>query len=161
MRCLLRQVSSPPGGQLLHQSLHHRYEERSITGLISIDECSETVIRIVDDRPLTYIVVDALDECDRENRWELINAFEHILQDSSSLVKIFVTSRDDQDLVLAMNNYPEVRIEATDNQDDISHYVSHSVDQLIREKKMLPTQGVPDKLRAQIKQRLCEGAQGM
>jgi hypothetical protein len=43
------------------------------------------------------IVVDALDECDSDTRWELVEALESITE-SASLVKVFVSSREEGDL---------------------------------------------------------------
>lgn len=51
---------------------------------------------------MTTIVIDALDECNSNERQYLLDSIEQILQDSFSLVKIFVSSRDDQDIVCTL-----------------------------------------------------------
>lgn len=128
---------------------------------MSTDECNDLLVRVLNERDLTFIVVDALDECNKETRQDIVQAFERLLQDTSSLVKIFVTSRDDLDLIHAMNAYLDVRISAADNHNDISRYIRHSLDDCIRTQKLLPTQKVSDELRVQIEQSLIEKAQGM
>ena len=47
----------------------------------------------------TYVVVDALDECPEAERKELVMALKgHVSLNSESVVKVFVTSRDEKDL---------------------------------------------------------------
>ena len=145
----------------MHQSLTNRYQQHDSAGALALDESVDTLIDIVNDRSLTYLVVDALDECDKDSRADLVNSFSRLLRKSSGLVKIFVSSRNDQDLVMHMDAYPDIVIEARDNQDDILHYVGSSVDRLIHEKKLLATEIVSDSLREEVKQTLTEGAQGM
>ena len=161
MRCLLRQLASPQDACSIHPALKDRYEKRSTAGPITLDEATNLVAQIVDDRVMTYIIVDALDECNRDNRHDLLIAFMKLLQQAAGLLKIFVTSRDDQDLVSIMNTYPEIRISAADNKADISHYVVHSVEDLISKKRLLPTQGISSDLKAKIVRSLQDGAQGM
>ncbi|KAL9053328.1 MAG: hypothetical protein Q9162_004828 [Coniocarpon cinnabarinum] len=162
LRCLVRQVATLSGKQI-HQTLKERYDKRSIAGPIHTAdrECEDMISCIACDRALTYIIVDALDECSRDTRQDLVNALGGILRKSSSLVKIFVSSRDDVDLVLSMRDYPEIRIEAADNEQDIAFYISHKLGELTADKKLLPAEGVSTSLREQIERRLCEGAQGM
>ncbi|KAI9666864.1 MAG: hypothetical protein M1831_001369 [Alyxoria varia] len=154
LRCIVRQAANPPKEASVHQSLNHRYEEHGSAGTLSLDESIDTMIDIVKDRCLTYVVVDALDECAKDTRQDLVNAFSRLLQESSGLVKLFISSRDDLDIVLHMNAYPDIKIEAQDNKDDILRYVESSVDRLICEKKLLPTETVTDSLREEIKQSL-------
>ena len=69
------------------------------------------------------IIIDALDECDPARRHELLLALERIRDESVNLVKMFVSSRDDQDIVRRLNNSPDVFIHATDNCEDIENFV--------------------------------------
>ena len=161
LRCLLRQVASPSGQRFVHESLQRRYEQQSTLGSLSMDECVDLLKHVVDDCSLTYLFVDALDECNKEERQDLIQAFEQLLQETSSLVKIFVTSRDDQDIVLAMNTYPGVCISAVSNLDDITSYVKYALDEKIRTRKLLPTQKISDELKEHIERTLIDKAQGM
>lgn len=130
---------------------------------MSIDDATETLSEIISDRPLTYIIIDALDECEKETRQDLALALAlaRMLEHCTSLVKIFVSSRDDQDIKVSMDRYPEIKIQARDNKDDIRLYVENTVDRLILDRKLLPTDTVSDDLRLLIKERLRDGAQGM
>ena len=76
------------------------------------------------------------------------------------MVKVFVSSRDDMDIVRHLAGCPNVQISAKSNQDDIATFVRIEVDKQI-EKRRLLSGHVSDALRHKIKQVLCDQAQGM
>ena len=162
LRSLVRQASDLPGGPPLHAKLKERYNKRRVTGDVSAKEATDIIIDTIEDRPLTYIVIDALDECDRQKRDTLVDSLKTILAKSTSMVKIFVTSRDNhQDITWSMNGYPALCIDASKNQADIDHYVQYSVKNAIERKKLLPTEKVDRDLQQRIEESLCNGAAGM
>ena len=124
-------------------------------------ETVEMTLLILRERQITYLIIDALDECERSVRSDLIEALERMLSETPNLLKIFASSRDDQDIVVTMNHYPNVQIHAVDNQDDIEYFVNHEVDRLVERKRLLPTQKMPPHLCEKIKKTLREGARGM
>ena len=158
----MRQASDLPGGPPLHNALQDRFGKKRTAGSIDGEEATDILLQGISDRPITYIFIDALDECDRETRDVLIESIEKILTESSSLVKIFLTSRNDRpDLTSALKHYPEVRIDASSNGADIDSYVREGVGEAIRKRRLLPTEGVTDDLRLKIEESLGHGAQGM
>jgi hypothetical protein len=162
LRSLVRQVSDLPGGPPLHQSLEKRFERRRVAGEISSDEAIEIIIATIQKRSLTYIIVDALDECDNESRGILIDTLKHIVAQSRSLVKVFVTSRTSPaDIRVAMSGFPALLIDASRNMEDIRRFVVSEVDSAIKKKKLLPSETVTAELRQQIIRSLCDGASGM
>ena len=70
----------------------------------------------------TTIVIDALDECDKTSRADLLQALERIVHYSSNLVKVFMSSRNDQDIVRHLEHYPNIEITASKNQADIVNF---------------------------------------
>lgn len=162
LRSLLRQVLDLPGGAPLHQTIKDRYDQRPVEGDVSAEEASDIIVSIIEGRPITYIVIDALDECDRRKREVLVDALKAILTQSNCLVKIFVTSRENhQDIVWSMNGYPALCIDASRNQADIVHYVQHSVQGAIDKRKLLPTEPMTADVQQAIVDSLCNGADGM
>ncbi|KJX98386.1 hypothetical protein TI39_contig414g00007 [Zymoseptoria brevis] len=142
LRSLVRQASEPPGGAL-HSTLRARFESRRTAGEILGDEATEIIIETIKDRHMTYIVIDALDECDPQTRDVLIDALIEIPSRSTSLVKIFVTSRDTRTHITSrMNVYPAVAIDASRNQADVDLYVRRSVRTAIEKNKLLRTEKV-------------------
>ena len=162
LRSLMRQSSNLPKGPPLHPSVEERYNNRRAAGDLTAKEATDIILHTIEQRPITYIIVDALDECDRQRREILIDCLKDILAKSSSLVKIFVTSRDNhQDIVLSMEGYPALCIDASCNQADINYYVQYSVKNAIDKRKLLPTEGVANDLQQKIEDSLCHGAAGM
>ena len=65
---------------------------------LSVEDCTRLILELTKDSPAT-IIVDALDECDEETRYELLEALDKIIADSLEVVKVVVSSRDDVDIV--------------------------------------------------------------
>lgn len=69
---------------------------------------------------MTTIVIDTLDECDPEKREMLLDGIESVLQKNSfRLVKVFLSSRDDQDIVCTLRDYPHLDLVSCRNSGDI------------------------------------------
>lgn len=110
---------------------------------------------------MVTIVIDAVDECDPLLRDDLLETLEDIIQNSPTLVKIFVSSRDDQDIVCHLEGYPNLELSSERNSDDINNFLIFETDRLIQRRKLLRHTSDRDGLRSLIIERLREGAQGM
>ena len=129
-------------------------------GPLTLDESTALIIELSQERPLTTIIIDALDECDISSRGDLLDALSRILQDSCSLVKILVSSRPDADIVCHFSDCLNIQVEASQNQADVEYYVISEVEYLINRKKLLRG-NVPEKLKQTIANYLREQAKGM
>lgn len=140
------------------------YERRRSNGFaagsLSSAESVALILEMVKCRPLTTIIIDALDECDPRRRSELLEALTEILETSAGLIKILVSSRDDGDIVCHLSGCLNLTIKANNNQSDIDRFVDSEVDQMIRSKKLLLGRISPD-LTLQIKHTLRDQAHGM
>ncbi|KAK8138074.1 hypothetical protein PG984_001454 [Apiospora sp. TS-2023a] len=126
---LIRQLASLDSGKPLLPPVVSQYQN-ALDGYAgfedqswTVDECREVLIELLDEYPAVTIVIDALDEVDSEDRYELTEALAELLQMSKSLVKIFVSSRDNPDIALALEGSPNVYIEADDNAIDIEAFM--------------------------------------
>ncbi|KAG9386664.1 Arp Ankyrin repeat protein [Pyrenophora tritici-repentis] len=126
-----------------------------------MDETLNLVLQLIAQYPLTTIVIDAMDECDPQKRHELLKALEKILQNSSSLVKIFVSSRNDQDIVLRLRNYPNLEIDSRRNCDDIARFVNEQVEELVQDGRLLSYSDSETEMKKLIVGKVIEGAAGM
>jgi hypothetical protein len=126
---------------------------------LTLEECVEHILALLEINPAT-IIIDALDECDPARRHELLLALFRIHEESASLVKVFVSSRDDQDIVRQLDKSPDVFIHATDNYEDIENFVYIQVNKSIKDKTLL-SGNVTEELKNRIICSLIEGAQGM
>ncbi|KAK2769746.1 ankyrin repeat-containing protein [Colletotrichum kahawae] len=84
------------------------------------DESFSVLLKLMEIYPSITIVLDALDEVNQEDRQELLDILSKLLQESSGLLKIFISSRDNYDISHHLSGSPNVYIEASDNAGDIS-----------------------------------------
>ena len=110
---------------------------------------------------MTIIIVDALDECDPLRRQNLLDAFEHILKESVGLVKIFVSSRNDQDIVYSLRGYPNMEVSSEKNTADIKTYVETETMRLVKTGQLLRNSREKEKMTASIIEQVSGGADGM
>ena len=167
LRCIANQLSCLGADQPLPSPTRRLYQRRAefgdLSSLLSLEDCTELIIALTADRPLTIIVLDALDECIHNRLDDLLDALKRIVRHSSRIIKIFVSSRNDHRLVhqlAELEDYLGIEIEATHNRTDISTFVRHNVDHLINKRRLLYGE-VPDNLKERIVSVLCDKAQGM
>lgn len=145
------------------------YREREIDECLylslGLDESKDLILELTASFEQTVICIDALDECNKDTRGKLLFALQQILRSSAlgpakSIVKVFVTSRDDDDIVLKLEGTPNVYIRSSDNTSDISYFVETEIESCIREKKLLRG-SVEEGLKTRIIRALVDGAHGM
>jgi hypothetical protein len=162
---IARQLSSlEPGKPLLKPTLD-LYKKKEAEGFgfrsIQIEESCALIMQLIEQYPLATIVIDALDECNPEKRYDLLKALEKILRESSTLVKIFVSSRDDHDIVFRLQRYPNLEIKSDRNNDDIVAFVKDQTEQLIEEGKLLQLSDYQTEMKELIIKKVIDGAGGM
>ena len=128
---------------------------------LDLDDSRDLIIRLVEDYSMTTIVVDALDECDPSTRQSLLDALERILKESSGLVKIFVSSRNDQDIVCSLRDYPNMVISSDKNTADIKAFVKTETMKLVKSGQLLRNSRAKDGMAASIIEQISNGADGM
>ena len=164
LRSLVRQLACLTSDGPILEPIRELYESRERNGFaagpLTLEESTALIIQLSQERPLTTIVIDALDECDLSSRGDLLDALSRILQDSCSLVKILVSSRANVDIVCHFSDYLNLKIEASRNQGDIEYYINLQVHNLIDRKKLLYGK-ISEELKQTIKRVLREQAQGM
>lgn len=164
MSALVKQLSCLEIGSHLQASVVSMYTARKKSGFssnsLSFQESLDLIISLTSAYSQTLIVVDALDECDPLKRRRFLDALETIIKFSSGLVKIFVSSRDDNDIVRRLDGVPNLWIEAKDNKDDIERFVESEIARCIESGELLD--GVVDNgLQGKIIESLTQGSQGM
>ena len=161
---ILRQLSCvKPGAPILSPVIekYKRHGEGFKSNGLDPDDSRDLIIRLIEDYSMTIIVVDALDECDPVRRQNLLDAFEHILKESVGLVKIFVSSRNDQDIVYTLREYPNMEISSDKNTADIKAYVETETMRLVRTGQLLRNSRAKEKMTASIMKQISGGADGM
>lgn len=125
----------------------------------------ESFVSLIKDLSEVYLVFDALDECPKEGRGEVLGFINDVLsqKDISCHVKIFVTSRRENDIAEAFrqHNRPTIYIQAERVAADIKTYVRSQVE-IFREGKNGRRLYIDsDELKENIVQTLTEKAEGM
>lgn len=111
---LLRQlIASTP--KMLN-TVRERYYARDTQGRISLRDAISMIAEISNERAVTYILIDALDEC-WEERGELCEALGTLVQESTGLIKILMSSRHASDLVQSFREYPNIAVGAANPED--------------------------------------------
>ncbi|KAK2006247.1 hypothetical protein LZ32DRAFT_517469, partial [Colletotrichum eremochloae] len=79
-----------------------------------------------------FIVIDALDECDQQRLYELLEALDEIARQSKEIIKIFFSSRDDLDIVSTVS----IAVPDSNIQEDTNTFIKEEVKRLT-EKRLL------------------------
>ncbi|KAL8715327.1 MAG: hypothetical protein Q9225_006404 [Loekoesia sp. 1 TL-2023] len=164
---LLRQLTGrdthlPLRGSVASE-FQRRREQADETGAqilrLSMEEVITHILDITADDPIT-IVIDALDEVDESERDNLFSSFERLTQESNNVVKIFVSSRNDGDIVDRFEQHTNVGIKKGMNGEDIKKFAEEKVQEAIKTRRLLRGRVSPN-LQSDIIETLISRAQGM
>lgn len=162
---IARQLSSTRHSRtLLHPTiaLYECYEEGSFSQeSLGLDESCDLILQLAALYPMVTIIIDALDECNPETRKDLVQALQDIILKSPTLVKILVSSRDDQDIVYRLTKYPNLEISSARNGNDIVRYVESQTASLVKAGDLLRYSTRKDEIRSKIVCELSNKADGM
>ena len=140
LRSIVRQLSISGPHARLSKFVAEKYTERErkhfVDGPLRLDECVDLIINLTEQYTSTTIIIDALDECDVTTRHSLLAALSSIMQ-HGSLTKILVSSREDKDITLQLQELPNLYIKASDNAKDIDRYVHFKVEQAVADRRLL------------------------
>ena len=129
LRSFVRQLSMTRDGGAIQTSAVQLYKKKRQKGFASGDldkeECVDLLLQHVNAYPQTTLILDALDEC--EHNLEIIKVFDHLICVSLKPIKIFISSRPDENIKERFEKGPNVSIKATDNQDDIAKFVNEKL----------------------------------
>ena len=165
LRSILEQLSSSDADLPIRDPVVNAYKEKKNESKgrkpqkLTLDEAVDVILALLETNP-AIIVIDALDECDSARRQLLFLALQKIIRRSANLVKVFVSSRDDHDIVHRLSNSPNLYINSNDNGKDIERFVHSQLDQRIKD-EMLLCGVVSQSLKDHIIETLIAKAKGM
>ena len=126
----------------------------------STKQCTKLIHTLASTCTLTNIVIDGLDECDSQTRCKLLLALKGLMQQSGTIVKVFISSRDEWDIMSQLESMPNYFVRPSDSLEDIKAYVLWEVDQSILENRLLGGK-ISEDLRLYISDTLIDRANGM
>lgn len=130
-------------------------EARENASDLSFDECKQQLLESLNLYPKTTLVLDALDECDPDSRDLLIKAINFLLSESKRPLKVFISSRPDEDIRLQFLTRPNIEIQAKDNEVDVKTFVN---ERIVKSKGL---ESISLSLREDIVKTLLHRSQGM
>lgn len=102
LQALVKQMSVVLPG--LPKSVVATYDGKDAEGLASVpldfNGSFDLLVSLLDLYPQTTLIIDGLDESDPSLRGQLLNRLEAIIHSSASIIKFFISSRDDADIKL-------------------------------------------------------------
>jgi nucleoside-triphosphatase THEP1 len=165
MRSILEQLSCSGEDLPIREPVVQAYDAKKKEargrkpGKLELEEVVKTVLKLLESNPAT-IVIDGLDECDPTKRQELLDSLETIIADSDNIVKVFLSSRDDHDLVHRLSKTPNLYIRASDNKEDIENFVKTRVDEAVAKDRII-CGSVSQTLKETISESIVQKASGM
>ena len=126
---------------------------------LDIDEAVKIMLALTAENTAT-IIVDALDECQLQSRWQLFKALDRLVYESGNLVKVFVSSRDDGDILKKLKHSPKIPIAVSDNHEDIDRFTRSEIAQTFSDGRLL-NGGISSRFEQHIISTLIRDARGM
>ncbi|TGO55838.1 hypothetical protein BOTNAR_0236g00050 [Botryotinia narcissicola] len=170
LRSILEQISSNTAELPIRKPVVEVYKnlKKENRGLspqerLSLDETTEVLLKILQVDPFC-VVIDALDECDPSERYSVIESLKTIIDESANVVKVFISSRRDNDIVSQFEESPCISIQPSHISKDIEDYVRKEVSEAMEKKRIVKGKLLPEekkKIEQQITHVLIDGSQGM
>ena len=139
LRALLKQISGT--ATILDPELVSVYDRAQSEGFnaTSADAPSTESLfqRALPRFKTTYVVIDALDECEEAERKDLVMALKRHTVLRNHVVKVFVTSRDEKDLARMFSGTSDFQINANDTGLDIQSFVEIKVEECVNNGEIL------------------------
>lgn len=129
-----------------------------------MSELVELILELTNLYSRTTIVLDALDECDPGTRWKIVDALSDIVADSTGLVKVFISSREEGDLRLSIQDHIGVQVTALKNNEDIQKFVEVETERMVTKRQILgrvKQSSTKEELKQLIKHDVISKANGM
>ncbi|KAK2764808.1 hypothetical protein CKAH01_15747 [Colletotrichum kahawae] len=140
-----------------------REETAFASGPLHVDETKGLILQLLErykDATVT-IMIDALDECNPATRDILLDTLEYLLNASACLLKVFVSSRNNQDIVYNLRKYPNLTLSSDCNTADIELFVRSETTRLVAKGSLLCYSERKEELGDKIVHELTCGAHGI
>jgi ankyrin repeat domain-containing protein 50 len=95
--------------------------------LLTVNGCKSFIKKFIGLYPQTTIILDALDECERDTQDDLIRILQEFLEEALRPLKLLISSRPEGNIRAAFKDTLNVNVTAADNGDDIFKFVSTEI----------------------------------
>jgi hypothetical protein len=140
----------------MRKKLRALWRETTLRGSdFGFEACREQLLESVNLYSRTTLVLDALDECEPGSRRKLVDMIKLLLSKSERPLKVFISSRPDQDIRSQFLSEPNIEILARHNKKDIEKFVYEEIINHEAWRDMSPS------LQEEIVKTLLDRSQGM
>ncbi|RFU29639.1 hypothetical protein B7463_g6719, partial [Scytalidium lignicola] len=160
LRCFVRQLSISPGSESVRTHLVELYKMKESKGFASAELSFEESLNLLEEFVQIYsqatLILDALDEVNEGQRQKLIHVFSDLVKKTTRL-KVFISSRRNDDIKSLLEMKENISISATDNENDITKYLREKIDYNQKERRY----PISDNLKTEIVNRISSESDGM
>ncbi|KAF5495471.1 Ankyrin repeat domain-containing protein 50 [Colletotrichum fructicola] len=163
---IARQLAMPqPGADILDAAVeaYRKFEDNAFASqALTLGESERLIHKLLDSyRGQTIImIIDAIDESNRDTRQDLLDFLVSLLE-ASTIMKVFVSSRDDRDIVYKLDKYENLYLSSERNSEDIELFVRLETSRLVSKGSLLRGSSRKEELRDKIIFELISNAHGM
>ncbi|KAH7150207.1 ankyrin repeat-containing domain protein [Dactylonectria estremocensis] len=130
LRSLLRQLTIGETQNQVRGFLSSEFERRAkaarLRGLdvprLTRKECVDLIIEVANEDPVT-ILLDAADQIQEDHRCIVLECLDRVMVEAANVVKVFVTSRNDNEVPLAFPTAIEIIITGDNTHDDMVEFI--------------------------------------
>lgn len=136
MRSPVRQLTFTRNHQhTVHEALVTEYERRKAEAELDgfdmprlrVQQCLQLVVDILGQDP-AVLIIDAIDEVEETRRHELLNALKQIVAQNASVVKVFITSRNDSTVFTLAPDTQKICVNSSDSRSDMEIFVHNRLE---------------------------------
>ncbi|KAJ9401934.1 hypothetical protein DTO282F9_1224 [Paecilomyces variotii] len=170
LRSLVKQISLCRRGANLRRPTVEMYQKRQDEASrvgerpapLTVEESVDLICEHGRLTPFT-VIIDGLDECGSQQRGVILNALEEIRRRCRDVVKIFVSSRHEEDLAVYFRKGEVLEVTSQVNEKDLKRFVKRKVENFVRRWSTMhdDTTAALQQLEKDITNVLVTGAQGM
>ncbi|KAK5989227.1 Vegetative incompatibility HET-E-1-like protein [Cladobotryum mycophilum] len=160
LQSYVRQLSTVPAYQdFMQKRLIRLYRESRKAGVkLGFDACKEQLFESVNLYPKTTLVLDGLDECDLDSRRRLIEILAELVEKAKNPIKLFISSRPEQDIANALPSDSIIKVNASDNKGDIRKFIEQKMEEIERQGRW---KSITPELKNKVKNTLSIKTEGM
>lgn len=148
----------------VHRLLVNAYTKKEDFGFASahftLKESEDLLHELVASMTKTVIILDALDECHKQDRLDLMGFFNNIVKVDKP-VKILISSRRNVDIERQLQRGIEICIKAEDNHADIHKFVQEKIQEDRKRREEQGIRLISEPLQREIVKTVLEKSQGM
>ncbi|KAF7556665.1 hypothetical protein G7Z17_g1205 [Cylindrodendrum hubeiense] len=135
LRSILRQLAVTEAQANVHALLYSEFERRSKSERyrrleiprLTRKECVDFIVEVANDDPVT-ILLDGVDQIEEHDRFTLLDALDRVISEAANVVKVFLTSRNDNEMPSSFPATRKITITRQNTHSDMVDFIFQGID---------------------------------